>query len=88
MVRTDAVGVEKAECVDLRQPRHFLLKQDVEVLAFQLLRAVLGRSESAGPLGHAGQHQIRRLQGAFDQLRQTEALAQQVVLHFAQRALM
>ena len=88
MVRTDAVGVEKAERMDLRQTGHFLLEQDVKVLAFQLLRAVLGRSERAGPFGHAGQHQIGRLQGAFDQLRQTEALAQQVVLHFAQRAVM
>ena len=57
-------------------------------LAFQLLRAVLGGSESARPFGDAGQHQIGRLQGALDKFRQAEALPQQVVLHLAQRAVM
>ena len=74
--------------MDLRQTGHFLVEESVKSLAFQLLRAVLGRSESARPFGHAGQHQIGRLQSAFDQLRQIEALAQKIVLHLAKRAVM
>ena len=69
IVRSDAVGVEQAEYVDLRQAGHFLFEKNVESLAFQLLRAVLGGSEGARPFGDAGQHQVGCLQGALDKLR-------------------
>jgi hypothetical protein len=81
------VPVDNRERIDRRQFGFLLGEKRIEFLCRCPAQLAVGRSLVADLFHDIGQHQVRRSKSMFDQFGQGEALAQQIFLRIAQRAL-